>query len=230
MAEVLTGKRRTAAELASFLRREIVEGRLQKHDRLPSERVLAEAHSVARGTLREALSKLEKQGYVEIRAGSGTYVAFDGEEQADKVIESVRPLELMDARFALEPHICRLAVLHATNRDLDRGEALLLKMDGATKDPDLFAELDTEFHTLLVECAGNTLLDWMIGKINAVRSHDQWAYMRNLTLDLKTIKLYNRQHRLILNAIREREPERAAALMKEHIEAARLSLTRAASI
>ena len=230
MTELLAKKRTTAAELASYLRREIVEGRLQKHDRLPSERVLADAHSVARGTLREALSKLEKEGFVEIRAGSGTYVAYDGEERADKLIESVRPLELMDARFALEPHICRLAVLHATNRDLDRGEELLEKMEAATDDPDLFAELDTEFHTLLVECAGNSLLNWMIGKINAVRSHDQWAYMRNLTLDPETIKLYNQQHRKILTAIRDREPEHAAALMKEHIEAARLTLTRAASI
>ena len=51
--------------------------------------------------------------------------------------------------------------------------------------------------------------------------------MRHLTLDSRTIGIYNVQHRQILNAVRTREPERAANIMKEHLETARLSLTRA---
>ena len=52
--------------------------------------------------------------------------------------------------------------------------------------------------------------------------------MRQLTLDHTIIRLYNSQHRDILNAIRNREPELAANRMKDHLETARLSLTRAA--
>ena len=54
--------------------------------------------------------------------------------------------------------------------------------------------------------------------------------MRHLTLNETTIARYNTQHRQILNAIRTREPERVATLMKEHLETARLSLTRAAKL
>ena len=57
---------------------------------------------------------------------------------------------------------------------------------------------------------------------------DEWTRMRHLTLDEGIIAQYNGQHRELLNAIRSREPERAAAKMKEHLETARLSLTRAA--
>ena len=52
--------------------------------------------------------------------------------------------------------------------------------------------------------------------------------MRQLTLNAAMIDQYNVQHRDILNALRSREPERAAAKMKAHLETARLSLTRAA--
>jgi GntR family uxuAB operon transcriptional repressor len=52
--------------------------------------------------------------------------------------------------------------------------------------------------------------------------------MRQVTLDSSIIRQYNAQHRDILNALRAREPERAAMKMKEHLETARLSLTRAA--
>ncbi len=68
---------------------------------------------------------------------------------------------------------------------------------------------------------------WLIDQITAVRSLDEWTRMRQLTLDETIIDLYNVQHRNLLTALRAREPERAAAAMKEHLETARLSLTRA---
>ena len=88
---------------------------------------------------------------------------------------------------------------------------------------------DTEFHRALAESSGNGLLIWVIAQINSVRSQDEWTRMRYLTLDEKIITQYNAQHRQILNAIRTREPERAANMMKDHLETARLSLTRAAA-
>jgi len=64
--------------------------------------------------------------------------------------------------------------------------------------------------------------------MNSVRNKEQWSTMRRIILNEKTITEYNSQHRQIINAIRSREPERAAQLMKDHLESARLSLTRAA--
>jgi len=69
----------------------------------------------------------------------------------------------------------------------------------------------------------------MISQINAVRNQDQWSRMRRITLNGTTIARYTKQHRQALEAIRARSPEQAATLMKEHLETARLSLTRSAS-
>jgi GntR family uxuAB operon transcriptional repressor len=140
-----------------------------------------------------------------------------------------RPLELIDARFAIEPHICRLAVLHATSADFDRAEGLLARMESALEDPIEFSLADTRFHTLLAETTTNPLLIWMVSQINSVRSQEQWAQMLHVTLKPETIRAYNAQHRAVLDAIRSREPDRASALMKRHLETARLSLTRAAA-
>jgi GntR family uxuAB operon transcriptional repressor len=227
--EHTTRKRIGAAEITAILRRQIASGQLQPRDRLPPERVLAEAHGVARGTVREALTRLAREGLVEIKPGSGTYVIWQPAPQADTVIENARPLELIDARFALEPHICRLAVLHARRQDFERAEELLARMELSETDPVGFSEADAEFHSLLAEVTGNGLLLGMVNQINSVRDHEQWARMKTLTLNPSIIQQYNAQHRQIVNAIRAREPERAAALMKDHLETARLSLTRAAA-
>lgn len=223
-------KRRIGAvDIAGMLRREITRGVYGARDRLPAERILADIHNVARGTVREALNQLAEQGLVDIRPGSGTYVADESAGDANPIIANASPLELVDARFALEPHICRLAVLHGRKGDFDRLEALLDEMEACVDDPDGFAEKDTEFHSILAETAGNSLLIWTVSQINKVRNREQWSRMRHLTLNATIIDNYNSQHRQVVNAIRTREPERAASLMKEHLETARLSLTRAAA-
>jgi len=219
MSETKT-RRVGSAEIASLIRRDIKAGELSDKTRLPPERVMAQNYSVARGTVREA---------VEIRAGSGTYVTYDPSASGDNVILSARPLELIDARFALEPHICRLAVLHAQQKDLDELAELIDVMEASTNDAAAFSAADTAFHSLLAETTNNNLLIWIVSQINSVRSQKEWSNLRRVVLNPETIALYNHQHREILNAIRQREPELAAIAMKEHLETARSSLNRSAA-
>lgn len=221
-------KRIGSAEIASLIRRDIKTGELGAKERLPPERVLAESYSVARGTVREALNRLAEESLVEIRAGSGTYVTFDPTESPGNIILNARPLELIDARFALEPHICRLAVLHARTSDLDQLEELLQTMESSVHEPTVFSSADTAFHSLLAETTNNSLLIWVVSQMNSVRNEKEWSNMRRLILNAETITAYNLQHRAILNAIRQREPEQAALAMKAHLEGARSSLNRAA--
>lgn len=218
-----------SSEVTATLRRELLSGSLMQGDRLPPERALSERFGVARGTVREALSRLAREGLVEVRPGSGAYVRQPAAGAVNPVIDNTGPLELIDTRFALEPHICRLAVLHARREDLDRAETLLQEMEASAEHPQRFSDADTEFHTLLAESTGNALLVWIVGQISSVRGQDQWHRMRSLTLDREMIQTYNRQHREIVAAIRAREPERAAEEMKRHLESARLSLTRASA-
>ena len=222
------GYRLAAADIAAILRREISRGTYHVNDRLPPERRLAQQFGVARGTVREALNRLAREELVEIKPGSGTYVIRRPEDRTVEAIEHTSPLELVDARFALEPHICRLAALHGRRGDFDHIESLCRRMEAHVDDPVLFADCDAEFHRMLAECTRNTLLVWIVDQITAVRSQEEWTEMRRRTLDEEMIRTYNRQHRAILEALRTRQPEEAAERMKAHLETARLSLTRAA--
>ncbi|QYX55256.1 FadR family transcriptional regulator [Roseovarius sp. SCSIO 43702] len=218
-----------SADIASLLRREIARGTFRQHERLPASRQMAETYGVARNTLREALIQLEREGLITTRPGSGTYVTHEPGTQTIEAVQNANPLELIDARFALEPHICRLCVLHGRQADFEELEALCDQMEEAVEDPRAFAEADTDFHRALATSTNNNLLIWVIGQINSVRAMDEWTRMRHLTLNPDIIRQYNIQHRAILDAIRARTPEEAATRMKEHLETARLSLTRAAN-
>lgn len=220
--------RKSFSDVATEIRRSIEEGAYQRFERLPPSRRLAEDMGVARNTLRDALYQLEKEGLLETRAGSGTYVTAPQQDAVPSAVEDATPLELIDARFALEPHICRLCVLHGRREDFELMDDLCRRMEGSTSDPITFSEADTAFHRALASATRNSLLIWLIGQINTVRALDEWTRMRHLTLDEQIIRQYNAQHREVLNALRSREPERAAVKMKEHLETARLSLTRAA--
>ena len=220
--------RKTFSDVAAELRRSVEDGTFRRFERLPPSRRLAGDMGVARNTLRDAIQQLEKEGLLETKPGSGTYVTAIEQDIVPPAVEQATPLELIDARFALEPHICRLCVLNARREDFEKLESLCDRMEASENDPVTFAEADTAFHRSIAAATRNTLLMWLIGQINAVRSLDEWTRMRSLTLDAQIIRLYNTQHREVLNALSSREPERAAVKMKEHLETARLSLTRAA--
>jgi len=218
-----------AADIAGALRRQIASARFVQNDRLPPERTLAEQFGVARGTVREALKQLEDTGFVARRPGSGTYVTYSEKDETRSIVETTRPLELIDARVGVEPHMCRLAVLHATEFDLAKAEAHMQAMEACGGDPAAFADADERFHLALARCAHNALIVWMMEKMHEVRSHSQWARMRTITLEPGIIANYNRQHRAIIDAIRARDAETAARLMREHLDTARRSLVEAAS-
>lgn len=212
------------------LRKAINTGEFQTGERLPAERELAGRFGVARGTLREGLRELEKSGFVERRQGSGTYVTYSSNDELPSIIENVRPLELVDSRLALEPHICRKAVLHATDADFRRVEAMLQSMEKSENDPQNFSKSDEEFHLMLAELSGNRLMQWMAQSMSGARSHSQWSRVRTITLNPAIIRTYNQQHRAIVDAIKTRDPEAAAARMKAHILTARESLQNIANV
>src|SRR5437764_10647593 len=62
-------------EVADTLQRRILAGELTSHDRLQSERSIAEQHGLSRMTARQAVELLVRRGVVYRRPGSGTYVA-----------------------------------------------------------------------------------------------------------------------------------------------------------
>ncbi len=217
--------------ISAYLQRAIETGAYSEGDRLPPERQLAATFHAARSTVRRALDQLEKAGLVSRRLGSGTFVGVTATSarRVSDLADQVSPLQLIEARLAVEPFTTRLAVLHATRRDLDDMEVVLAHAEDAVNDKDDFSKWDGEFHLLIARASANPLLINVYRQINHVRLHAQWDAMKEKILTPDVIAAYNRQHRGIFNALNERDAQGAYALITEHLEKARDDLVRASS-
>ena len=130
-------------------------------------------------------------------------------------------------RIFAEHGVPDLCVLNAGTDDFEQMEALLADMEASLDDPKRFSEFDTQFHARLAETTRNQLLVWIIQQINAVRNNSEWLSMLSLTLDQDMIRDYNIAHRALVDAIRARDADLAARLMRDHLQSARLSITTA---
>ncbi len=217
--------------ISAYLQRAIETGAYSEGDRLPPERELAATFKAARSTVRRALDKLEEEGLVSRRLGSGTFVgsAIAAGQRPAHLIDELSPLQLIEARLAVEPFTTRLAVLHATRRTLDEMETVLAHAEASVLDKDEFSKWDGEFHLLIARASGNPLLLSVYRQINHVRLHAQWDAMKEKILTPNVIMDYNRQHRGIFNALHVRDAQLAQSLISEHLEKAREDLVKANS-
>lgn len=222
---------RGASAIIVHLRRAIETGAYGEGDQLPPERELAATFHAARSTVRRALDQLESAGLVSRRLGSGTFVtaADPAGAMLGDVTEVISPLQLIDARYAVEPHTTRLAVLNATRRDLADIEAVLTRSEACGDDKDEFSKWDAEFHLLIARASRNPLLVNVYAQINKVRLHAQWDVMKQQILTPEVMRDYNRQHRAIYEALDQRDAQRAQTLITEHLGKARDDLLRAKS-
>jgi DNA-binding FadR family transcriptional regulator len=215
---------RGSAWIADQLRQAIVEGTYKFGQKLPAERQLAEAFNASRTTVRLALDRLETDRLVARRIGSGTFVSYRQPGETDDIAEITSPVELIEARLAIEPYMTRLAVLNASAKDLEKLFEACDLAEAAGNDPPRFTEWDTQFHIRIAEASHNPLMLWIYRRVNEIRAHDQWASMRDKILTPQRIADYNRQHRALAKAIASHDVEGAVAMVTSHLHYARRQL------
>ena len=208
------------------LKRAIETGIYAYGDRLLPERDLAASFKTARNTIRSALQQLEDEGMIKRRAGSGTFVEYDRAKTSSplNISESMSPLQLIEARLAVEPYVVRLAAINATRNDLENMEVVIKRLEACGDDKDAFTLLDGEFHEHLARCSKNPLLLNFLQQISRIRTHAQWRVMKEDVLTPKQIQAYNKQHRAIYLAIAHRSVSQAVGFIGEHLEKAKADL------
>ena len=202
----------------------IASGRYNPGDNLPSQDELAKQLNVSRVTLREALFRLSALGFVRSRQGIGTEVlpveassfmsTLPGRFLKDPVILS----EFLEARLITEKSSIRLAVKKATDEDLKRIEEALNLQKRAmdNRDYEEFIKHDLAFHQQLVRAAHNSVLFKILQTI--------WDLLHKFTRGAISVPGNMEKgfdfHSSILQAIKERDANKAAAIMNEHIKVA----------
>ena len=214
---------RGANLIARELAHDITSGSYAHGQQLPTERQLAQNFVASRTTVRKALTVLETQKLVQRRPGSGTYVCFQSNRSETGIAERTSPLQLIEVRAVIEPQMARLAVLHASQVDLDKLQTLVNELKAAERDGDgeRYAMVDEQFHLAIASTTSNPLMVWLYEQINVIRTHSLWAEMRQKIITPENMRLYNVQHVAVVRAIQARDAAAAAETMVRHMNKAR---------
>src|SRR3954467_13985036 len=152
-------KRSLADDVVERLRKAIWSGRLAPDERLREE-LLAEFLGVSRGPIREALTRLEREGLVVKQPNRGAVVARLSPEDL---------AEVFSLRLAIERLAVRMAVRNAEPQHLDQMQAVidqLAALQVETMTEQQAAALDVEFHEILYQSARHK------------RLYDTWATLK----------------------------------------------------
>ena len=190
----------------------VVEGRLRPGQHLV-ETELARQLGVSRQPVREALHRLEAEGWVDLRPNQGAFVHVPTDEEVDQLLDVRELLEVETARLAAKAaaggHVARLGLI------CHEGEAAV-----EAGDTGRFVAVNTEFHAELARMAGNAVLAelaeivgrrvrWYYRQVAPVRGHESCA-----------------EHRDMVEAIEAGDADRASAIARKHTERTRAAYHR----
>jgi DNA-binding GntR family transcriptional regulator len=166
---------------------------------------LATRMGMSRTPVREALKVLARDGLVQAVPTRGYIVPY---RSADDL------RELFELRESLEGTAARYAALRADDAELAQLEALCARYE-SVQDWQLWAQVGTEFHNLLVAAARNQRLVTILESLNGQIVHSRRSVLRS---DAQRRDAAIREHRAILEAVKSRDPARAEAAAREHAQ------------
>jgi DNA-binding GntR family transcriptional regulator len=169
------------------------------------ESELAGHLGVSRQPVREALQRLNTEGWVDLRPAQGAFVHEPTEAEAD---------QLLSVRTLLQAEAARLAAANSGTAGIEALEELCAKGEQAVADDDvdLAVAIDAAFHAKVMELAGNLVLAELAGQVDRrvrwyctpvarQRGRQSWI-----------------EHRELIAAVSARDEQRATEVMRAHTE------------
>lgn len=154
-------KQTLAVSLVDSLRRRIVEGVIPSGEKLPSESALISEFGVSRTVVREAVSRLQAEGLVYTRRGSGSFALTppSADEESTDGMRRPRTIEerraLLAFRAGIESEAAALAAANATPGMISALDDALAAFDAAGNHPATAVSCDFAFHRAVAEASGN---------------------------------------------------------------------------
>ena len=191
----------------------LVEEGLEPGDRVPAERSLAHRLEQSRSAVRKVLDEFEAEGRVERHVGRGTFLirtATDGSE-------SMSPRDVMAVRRLLEPAVARRIVAEATPADVAEIGRCMQRCEEAESYRE-FEYWDGAAHQAMIEAAHSPLLNRMYLLVDQARSGSLWGALKQRSASPESLASYIEDHRSIVEAIVNRDPDGAEIAMLVHVE------------
>lgn len=198
----------------------IVSGTLRPGDRLPKESELAAELGLSRNSLREAVRALALIRVLDVRQGDGTYVTSLAPALLLEALGFVLDFhrddsvpEFLAVRRILEPAATAMAAPRIEEQRID---ALAARLDGlgASPSPEELIACDREFHREIARSAGNSVLSALLEGLSGPTLRARlW---RGVTREDAAARSLH-EHRMILDALRDRDAEAARSWATVHV-------------
>lgn len=209
--------------IVAYFKEHLTAGTLKIGDRVSPERELAQELSVGRPLLREVMRSLSMLGVLDVRHGSGTYIAkvdlgvmsdfftFCLSQEQD-VLDDV-----LQARIAIECQAIRLACDRANDMDLKRIGTWLDTMVHTLGDPEKGGHADFMFHQAVVAASHSKSLITLHQSLSELlkRSHVE---RRKTFVEGQMIEDLVEAHRQVFLSIVAKKPDEADERLREHFE------------
>jgi DNA-binding GntR family transcriptional regulator len=174
---------------------------------------LARQLGVSRQPIREALHRMEAEGWVDLRPSQGAFVHVPTDSEVD---------DLLDTRALLEAEAARLAARAASPAQVARLRELCREGQAAAEADD-FSEavtVNSLFHAEIAAIGGNAVLAELA---DIVGRRVQWYY--RLVAPERGPRSWA-EHDELIDAIEQHDAERAESIARKHTERTRAAYHR----
>lgn len=207
----------------------IHSGVLKPGDRLPAERRIEEKMGIHRGPINRALRRLETYGILKTVPQSGTYVAAIGVNALEGMLTNVLKIEdkefesLDDTRYILEIYAVELVTRNANDEDIQELERVQQGVSEKIRSGSFGFEEDMVFHLKIAEHSKNSILKSILTLLIAdvINMFKEFEKVIGSEMVHSRLMAAIEEHERIVEAIKGREPEKAALVMREHFEKAK---------
>lgn len=200
---------------------ELIRGNnLRTGDRLPAERELSEALNISRSSLREAIRVLDIMGIVRVEPGNG--MVLDTPKLNTTVLGSVRYLllqdqkrlsELFEVRKIMEVECAGLAAAHATDDDIENLWRLFAELEQHHNEREYAIDKELALHDEIANTSKNSIIIELLLSIKGLLKESRETTVPEKGVTDNTIE----DQRRIIQAIADRDSERARNCMLEHL-------------
>lgn len=228
LPHVMIERPRLSDAVYNQLLSDIIVGGFSVGERLPPETQLAQRFSVSRPVVREALQRLQNDGIVQSRQGSGSFVQRSPSQRVGELTQTFslhEVLQSFELRMAIEALSARLAARHRTEAQLRQIELAALAVRAGFEQGTPLRDADYNFHRAIAVASSNLLL---------VETLDQLAERLKNGMDV-TLSITREaaaprrarvldEHERIVNGIRVGDGDSAEIAMRYHLDQARSRL------
>ncbi|MBN1548441.1 MAG: FadR family transcriptional regulator, partial [Syntrophaceae bacterium] len=214
-------KIRLSDSVINAIKKKVAENNFKPGDKFYSENELSKLLEVSRSSIREAIRILEATGYVTVRQGKGIFIADFDSQKFEPFVNWLKSneqhiLDHFEVRLIIEPKAAALAAEKADAEDIRKMEEALAQFDlfAERKDNTEIIKWDRKFHRWLAGSTKNSTLHVLMKSVTTSLPNGWISSLHTPGRIEKT----THEHRVILEAIKNRDKNSAEKAMARHLE------------